>query len=126
MAPSKPKSIDDYLATLSPEKRAALEQLRRAIHAAAPGAEECISYGIPAVRWKGKVLVWFGASANHCSFYPGAVVQAFGKELTAYKVAKGTIRFAPDEPLPATLVRKLVKARATQLQKTSKSSAARD
>lgn|SRR5438270_13586046 len=107
----KAKTVDEYLGALSKEKRAALEQLRRDIHAAAPGAEECISYSMPAVRWNGKVLVWFGASSKHCAFYPGAIVQAFARELADYKIAKGTIRFAPDERLPAPLVKKLVKAR---------------
>ena len=65
-------TIDEYLAPLSDDKRAALQKLRRAIRAAAPDAEECISYGIPAVRLGGKILVWFGAATNHCSFYPGA------------------------------------------------------
>jgi uncharacterized protein YdhG (YjbR/CyaY superfamily) len=61
------------------------------------------------------VLVWFGAAASHCAFYPGAVVQAFAKELADYKVAKGTIRFAPDQRLPAPLVKKLVKARMASI-----------
>lgn len=91
---AKAKTIDQYLATLSGDKRAALETLRKTIQAALPRAEECISYQIPAFRLDGKVLVWFGAGANHCAFYPGAVVEAFA-----------------DHPLPATLVRKLLKAR---------------
>ena len=69
---SKPQSIDDYLAPLADDTRAALEKLRRAIRAAAPRAEECISYQIPAFRLDGRMLVWFGAATNHCSFYPGA------------------------------------------------------
>jgi len=104
-------AIDRYLAALSSDKRAALERLRRTIRAAAPGAEECISYQLPAFRLDGKVLVWFGAGANHCAFYPGAVVEAYKAELEDYDTSKGTIRFQPDNPLPAGLVRKLVKAR---------------
>jgi uncharacterized protein YdhG (YjbR/CyaY superfamily) len=111
----KARTVDEYLSALSADKRVALEQLRRDIHSAAPGAEECISYSMPAVRWKGKVLVWFGASTSHCAFYPGAVVQTFARELTDYKIAKGTIRFAPDERLPAPLVKKLVKARMASI-----------
>lgn len=114
----KAKTVDEYLGALSKDKRTALEQLRRDIHAAAPGSEECISYSMPAVRWKGKVLVWFGASRSHCAFYPGAVVQSFAKELADYKTAKGTIRFAPEQRLPATLVKKLVKARMATLGET--------
>jgi uncharacterized protein YdhG (YjbR/CyaY superfamily) len=104
-------TVDSYLAGLPADKRAALEKLRTAILAAAPGAEECISYQIPAFRLDGKMLVWFGAAANHCAFYPGAVVEAHEDELKGYKTSKGTIRFSPERPLPSALVRKLVKAR---------------
>jgi uncharacterized protein YdhG (YjbR/CyaY superfamily) len=115
---SKPKfraeTIDEYLAALSDDKRAALERLRRIIHTAAPRAEECVSYRLPAFRLDGKMLVWFGATANHCAFYPGAVVEAFQRELKEYGTSKGTIRFQPGNPLPAALVRKLVKARISK------------
>ena len=104
-----PRTIDEYLAPLSDEKRAALQKLRKAIKAAAPKAEECISYQIPAFRLGGKMLVAFGAAANHCAFYAGAAPVAGHKdELAAYGTSKGTIRFQADSPLPATLVRKLV------------------
>jgi uncharacterized protein YdhG (YjbR/CyaY superfamily) len=107
----KPQTIDDYLAPLSDEKRAALQKLRRAIRASAPKAEECISYQIPAFRLGGRMLVAFGAAANHCAFYAGsAPVEGYKDELKAYDTSKGTIRFQADSPLPATLVRKLVKA----------------
>ena len=109
----KPKTIDDYLAGLNADKRAALERLRKVIRAAAPKAEECISYGLPAFRLNGKPLVAFGAAANHCAFYPmsGSMVEAFKRELKAYDTSKGTIRFQTDKPLPNALVRKLVRAR---------------
>lgn len=111
---AKPATIDDYLARVSSGQRAALNRLRKAIRAAAPRAEECISYQLPAFRLDGRMLVWFGAGTNHCAFYPGAVVQAFKSELLDYKTSKGTIRFQPDHPIPAALVRKLVKARIAQ------------
>lgn len=107
-------TVDDYLAALSDDKRAALERLRKNIRAAVPRAEECISYRLPAFRLDGKVLVWFGAATNHCAFYPGAVLEAHKAELKDYETRKGTIRFQPDNPLPASLVRKLVKARIAQ------------
>ena len=111
-AADKPQTIDEYLAPLSQEKRAALEKLRSDIKAAAPKAEECISYQIPAFRLAGRLLVAFGAAAKHCAFYPGAhPIEAHKDELKEYKTSKGTIRFQPDLPLPATLVRKLVKTR---------------
>jgi uncharacterized protein YdhG (YjbR/CyaY superfamily) len=106
-----PKNIDEYMRTLSPDKRKALQRLRRDIHAAAPGVEECISYQIPAFRLGGRLLVAFGGAVSHCAFYPGSIVRAFEKELQTYDTAKGTIRFHADKPLPASLVRKIVKAR---------------
>jgi uncharacterized protein YdhG (YjbR/CyaY superfamily) len=108
----KPKTVDEYLASVADDKRAGLEKLRKDIRAAIPGGEECISYGVPAVRRDGRVLVWFAAAARHCSFFPGAdAVARYAKELGKYGTSKGTVRFPPDKPLPATLVRKLVKAR---------------
>jgi len=110
---SKPKTIDEYLAVLSDDKRAALEKLRKTIKAAAPKAEECISYRLPAFRLDGKMLVAFGAAANHCAFYPmsSSTVEAHKDDLKDYDTSKGTIRFQADHPLPAALVRKLVKTR---------------
>src|SRR6516165_3550689 len=108
----KPTTIDEYLSTVSPEKRAALEKLRRTIHSAAPKAEECISYGVPTFRVNGKMLVSFGAAAKHCSLYAGALpVRVRRSKLAAYDTSKGTIRFQPDKPIPASLVRELIKLR---------------
>ena len=116
-------TIDEYLAQLPPGKRAALQWLRRHIKAAAPAAEECISYGIPAFRLNGKLLVHFGAAARHCSFYPGAVVESFRDELSGYDTSKGTVRFPPEAPPPAALVRKLVLAQAARRARPSKTQA---
>ncbi|MGI8402281.1 MAG: iron chaperone [Gemmatimonadaceae bacterium] len=114
-AKSKPKTVDEYLATLSADNRAALNKLRKNIVAAAPGAVECISYQIPAFRFQGRMLVWFGAWENHCALYPGTSIEPFRKELGRFDTgSKGTVRFQADDPLPATLVRKLVKARIAQ------------
>jgi uncharacterized protein YdhG (YjbR/CyaY superfamily) len=114
MKPKTPKNTDDYLATLSADKRSALEKLRKAIKSAAPKAEECISYGLPAFRLNGKFLVAYGAAAKHCAFYAGSVVETLKAELKSYDISKGTIRFPADSPLPAKLVRKLVKTRIEQ------------
>lgn len=114
-APAKPQTIDEYLAPLSDDQRAALEKLRKAIRSAAPEAEEYISYGIPSFRLGGRLLVAFGAAAKHCSFYPGAYpMQAHKDEVERYDTSKGTIRFPADRPLPVALVRKLVKSRIAQ------------
>ncbi len=113
--PFKPETIDQYLSSLADEQRDALEKLRRAIKAAAPKAEECISYDIPTFRLNGKLLVSFGAARTHCAFYPGAYpLRVCKKELKNYDTAKGTIRFQASQPLPPALVRKLVKARLAE------------
>lgn len=112
----EPRTIDEYLAAVSEDKRDVLEKLRRTIRSAAPKAEECISYRIPAFRLGGKMLVGFGAAANHCAFYPmsSTTVEAHKSELKGYDTSKGTIRFQPHKPLPAALVRKLVKDRIAE------------
>jgi uncharacterized protein YdhG (YjbR/CyaY superfamily) len=115
---TKPKAstFDEYLAALDDGKRAALEKLRRTIRAVAPRAEEHVAYGLAAFRLDGKPLVAIGASANHCALYPmnGRTVAAFKRELKGYDTAKGTIRFNEGQPLPASLVRKIVKARMAE------------
>ena len=103
---AKPTTIDEYLAALSHDKRAALERRRNIIRAAAPGVEECIRYQLPAFSLNGRWLVWIGAAANHCAMYGVGGVHA--DELKADDTSgKGTIRFQVDNPLPASLVRKL-------------------
>ena len=113
---TKPTTIEEYLAPLSAEQRAALEKLRKAIKSAAPKAEECISYSLPAFRQDGMLLVGFGARPNHCAFYlmSDTTVKAHQDELEGYDTSKGTVRFPASKPLPATLVRKLVQARMAE------------
>jgi uncharacterized protein YdhG (YjbR/CyaY superfamily) len=111
---NKPKTHDDYLAAVTEDKRGALQELRTAIKMAAPKAEECISYQVPAFRLNGKFLVAYGAATNHCAFYPGSTVKALKDELKGYDTRKGTIRFSANKLLPSALVRKLVKLRIEQ------------
>ena len=108
--------IDKYLARLRDGQRSALDSLRRTIRTAAPKAEECIRYRLPAFRLDGKVLVLYGATASHCAFYPGSgtAVEAFKDLLKGYRTSKGTIRFLAKKPMPAALVRKLVKYRIAE------------
>ena len=113
--PRKPKTVDEYLDRVSDSQRAALEKLRRDIRAAAPTAEECINYDMPSYRIASKILVSFAAAKKHCAFYPGAdPIRVHQSDLAGYELAKGTIRFSPEEPLPTTLVRKLVKTRLAE------------
>ena len=90
----KPKTVDEYLAGVNADHRDALQKLRETIHTVAPKAEECISYGIPAFRLNGRSLVFFGAWANHCAFYPGSsnTLKKFGNELRNFQTSKA--RFA--------------------------------
>lgn len=108
-------TIDEYLAGVPDDQRAALQRLRKQIHAAAPDATEAISYGRPAFRLDGRYFVGFGAAKEHCSFYVGrAPIEAHADELTGYRLWKGTVNFQPDQPLPAELVTKLVQLRVAQ------------
>jgi uncharacterized protein YdhG (YjbR/CyaY superfamily) len=112
----KPTRIDEYLAGVTAEQRAALQKLREMIRRAAPTAEECISYGLAAFKLDGRPLVAFGAAAKHCAFFPmsGRTVADHADDLEGYDTSTGTIRFPADKPLPAELVRKLVKARIAE------------
>lgn len=109
-------AVEAYLARVPEPHRTTLEKVRAMIRAAAPAeAEECISYGMPAFRYQG-ALVGYGAFKKHCSFFPmsAAMLDEFADEVAPYRTAKGTLRFAPDKPLPAALVKKMVKARVRQ------------
>ena len=119
--PTKPMTIDEYLAALPERQRLSLEKLRKTIRAAAPKAEECISYGLAAFRQNG-MLVGFGVSANHLGFYlmTASTLKAYENELKGYELSKGTIRFQPEKPLPVSLVRKLVKVRLAENDARSK------
>lgn len=115
------KDVDAYLAKLSADKRATLEKVRRAIRAAAPEAEEGISYGMPAFS-QGKPIAGYSASANHCSYFPmsGAITAKFAEELAKFEVSKGGFRFSIGKAPPATLIRKLVKARLAEIGDTKR------
>ena len=110
------KDADAYLAKLSADKRATLEKVRQAIRAAAPEAVEGISYGMPAFI-QGKPIASYNASASHCSYFPmsGAITAQFEDELAKYEVSKGGFKFAIGKPPPATLIRRLVKARLAEI-----------
>jgi uncharacterized protein YdhG (YjbR/CyaY superfamily) len=110
------KDIDSYLAALPDDQRVALQKLRKTIKTAAPDAAESISYGIPTFKYKGRPLIYFGAAKKHVAIYGGINVDAHKEELQHYDTSKGTIRFAPDKPLPASLVKKLVKAQMKEIE----------
>jgi uncharacterized protein YdhG (YjbR/CyaY superfamily) len=111
-----PKDVDEYLAQVPEPARATLNRVRAAIRTAAPAeATEAISYGMPTFRYKGP-LVGFAAFSKHCSLFPmsSSLIETFKHELKGFETSKGTIRFPVDKPLPAALIKKLVKARVAQ------------
>ena len=115
----KPTSIEEYLGSVSDAKRAALEKLRKTIRAAVPEARECISYGMPAFRLPGGVVAGFLATKVGCSYFPfsGTTLAALADELEGYDQTKSALHFSPADPLPAALVRKLIRARITEMKK---------
>jgi uncharacterized protein YdhG (YjbR/CyaY superfamily) len=112
------KSVDEYLARVPEPARGTLKKIRAVIRSAVPReATEVISYGIPMFKYKG-ALVWFAAFSSHCSLFPtAAVIEKFRNELKDYPTSKGTIHFPTHKPLPATLVKKIVKARVAQVER---------
>jgi len=121
MPSSKPlglRAVDAYLARVPPKFRTLLQRLRKTIKAAAPEAEEVISYRMPAFRQNG-MLVYYAAFADHCSLFVASprVLQEFSAELEPFRTGRGTVRFTPSRPLATGLVRRIVKARVAENSK---------
>ncbi|MCI4369342.1 MAG: DUF1801 domain-containing protein [Thermoplasmata archaeon] len=114
--PNPTRSVDDYLRALPLPHRSLLGRVRKCIRAAAPGAEEVISYGMPAFRLNGRMLVYYGAFRDHCSLFGGGtqVRRKFSVELKPFLGGKGTVRFTPEHPLPLRLIQKIVRARVAE------------
>lgn len=111
----KPKTVDEYLAAVPEPARTTLNKMRAAIRSVVPKeTSEVISYGIPGFRYK-RMLVWYAAFADHCSLFPTArIIATFKDELKDYRISKGTIQFPVDKPLPAALVKKMVRKRVAE------------
>jgi uncharacterized protein YdhG (YjbR/CyaY superfamily) len=112
----KPTTIDEYLAGVPPDQRAALQKLRKTIRSIVPNAEECISYRIPAFRLDGRIVGGFSATAKGCSYYPfsGSTLKMLSRTVARYDRTKSALHFTPETPLPETLVRKLIAARRAE------------
>jgi uncharacterized protein YdhG (YjbR/CyaY superfamily) len=111
-----PKTVNEYLAAVPEPARSTLKKVRAAIRTASPAETiEVISYGMPMYKYNG-MLIGFAAYPKHCSLFLStpSLVKMFKDELSRYEILKGTIRFPTDKPLPASLVKKIVKARAAQ------------
>jgi uncharacterized protein YdhG (YjbR/CyaY superfamily) len=112
-----PANVEEYLAALPGDRRAALEEMRRTVNAAAPEATETIAYSMPALRSHGgQFLVSYAAYKKHYSMFPasGEVIAALGDELTPYLAGRGTIRFPASKPIPLDLVRRIVEVRVRE------------
>ena len=112
----KPSTIDEYLASVTGERRVALDKIRKTIRTLLPEAEECISYRIPAFRFKGKIVAGFAATAKGCSYFPfsGSTLRSLAEELEDFEQTKSSLHFDPAKPLSLALVRKLIKARIAE------------
>lgn len=118
MKVKKPNSITDYISEFPAEIQKLLEDVRKKIKKAAPDAVETISYQMPTFKLKGKNLVHFAAWKNHIGFYPTpSGTDKFQKELSKYKYAKGSIQFPLDQPIPYSLITKIVEFRVKELKK---------
>ena len=129
--PSASKPLNDkqaaaevrrYIAALPPASRRVMNALRALIRSAAPRAVDAYSYRIPAMRLDGRIFIWYAAWTEHCSLYPvsAGLMRAYGMDPERYELKKGTIRFPLAKPLPATLIRKIVKARAAEHRKRAR------
>ena len=111
------KTVEEYLAGVPEPARTTLSKIRAVIRSAVPAeATEVIRYGVPTFKYNGPVI-WYAAFSNHCSLFPtAAVIEKFKDELKVYRTSKGTIQFPVDKPLPAFLVKKMVKARLAEIE----------
>jgi uncharacterized protein YdhG (YjbR/CyaY superfamily) len=118
----KPTPIDDYLRTVPEDRRKSLEDLRAKIRSVLPGAEECISYRIPAFSLNGAIVAGFHATKRGCSYFPfsGSTLKTVARFVRAYDQTKSALHFVPDNPLPITLVRRLLKARMAEIEGRSR------
>jgi len=120
MKPTGFKTIDQYIATFPTNIQAILQQIRQAIHEAAPDAEETISYQMPAFKQNG-VLVYFAAFKDHIGFFPtGSGVEAFKDKISGYTTGKGTLQFPLDKPVPLDLIKEIVRFRVCENLKKMK------
>ncbi len=115
----KPSTINEYLKGVPADRRRALKDLRAKIRSIAPGAVECISYRIPAFRLNGVVVAGFCATSQGCSYFPfsGSTLGALARDLARYDQTKGSLHFPTDKPLPAVLVRKLIRTRIAEMKR---------
>jgi uncharacterized protein YdhG (YjbR/CyaY superfamily) len=122
MAKTNYQTIDEYIKTHPEDVQVILQSVRKTIKKTAPNATEAISYQIPTFKMQGRNLVHFAAFKNHISFYPTpSGIENFKKELSEYKISKGTVQFQLNEPVPYALIDKIVRFRVKEEEKRDKS-----
>lgn len=122
MITAKPENIDEYIAGFPENVQYMLQQIRETIRSAAPEAEEAISYAMPTFKLNGN-LVHFAGYKNHIGLYPAPQgIEAFKKELSVYKGAKGSVQFPLDQPMPLDLIKRIVTFRVAQQNEKGKPS----
>ena len=111
------RDVEKYLSAVPEPQQSTLRALRTTIKALLPLGEDAMSYGVPAVKLNGKAIAGYATAKNHCSYFPhsGQIIDDLSADLAQYNFSKGTLRFAIDKPLPKTLVKKLIRARLSQL-----------
>ena len=108
--------IDDYLSNVSPSQKEELERIRNIVKQIVPDAEETISYGIPAFKYKHKYFIGFAGFKNHMSIFPGSIpLESLGDKLKGFKISKGTIQFTEDKPVSEALIKELIHNRLTKI-----------
>ncbi|MBK6370963.1 MAG: DUF1801 domain-containing protein [Flavobacteriales bacterium] len=113
--PKKPTNTDDYLEALPTDQASALQKLRKQILAAVPSCEEYFGYGLPGFKLHGHPLLYMGAAKNHCALY-GMMPKGFDDVLKDFKRSKGTIQFTSKKPIPAAVVKAIVKEKVAELE----------
>ena len=111
------KEVEKYLSAVPEPQQSTLRALRSAIKELLPLAEDAMSYGVPAVKLNDKAIAGYASAKNHCSYFPhsGQIIEDLSVDLSRYDCSKGTLRFATNKPLPKALVKKLIRARLSQL-----------
>ncbi len=115
MAMKAYKTVDAYLEDIPEAPRAHLAKVRESVKTLVPDAVESISYGLPTFKYKGKPLIYYGATSKHLALYGGLPASVDPSVIAKYDTSKGTIRFPLDKPIPATLVKKIVSARKAEI-----------
>jgi uncharacterized protein YdhG (YjbR/CyaY superfamily) len=111
-------TVDDYLNNITPSQKAEYDRVEKIVKEFEPEVDEVISYGIPTFKYRGKYLLYFGAFKNHMSLFPGSgFVDEMKDELAGFKVAKGTIQFTEDKPVPKDVIVKILQRRKAEINK---------